>query len=101
MHAFTSHYCDVQGRIFERLKCQAQAALDTVWRFVVLVEARNHRVSEETASGNRASRTETQWRRIGINSTKHVSQRNGCDIRCARKSKESRWAFRASPFDPG
>ncbi len=68
----------------------SQAGLDSVGRFVVLVEPRNHGIAKEAATGHGAARAKAQRRRIRIGSSHHAGQRDLRNVRRAGKSKQTR-----------
>src|SRR5262249_54630771 len=57
MDAAHAQVADVHGRVFEGLELHAETHLDPVRRLVVLGEANDNRIAEESACGKEAVRT--------------------------------------------
>src|SRR5260370_37925574 len=84
-----------------RLNRQPEAHLDAVGRRVVLVETDDGGVAEEAATGDDTARTEAKRRRIRICPTQDVSQGDGCDVRPAGESNETRGCMQGVALGTG
>src|SRR5260370_38310655 len=84
-----------------RLNRQPEARLAAVGRRVVLVETDDGGVAEEAATGDDTASTEAKRRRIRICTTQDVSQGDGCDVRPAGESKETRGCIQGIALEAG
>ncbi len=88
VHSFGTQEADVESGFLGWLKFKPQAGLDSVGRFVVLVKARNHSITEKAATRDCAARAKTQRGGVRVRPGEHAGKRNLCNVGRAGESEQ-------------